>query len=487
MSKFLWDPVERTMNGSLLRIVDPGPLRAPIISFVLRRNKDFDLVMETTTAGDAVSSAPTHPPGTLRRNDDRVRWENGFGFNAIGKGVQPLSFKTTNDHRRGARETVETSSLHSVEATFPDADTPAYTIDWLENVGGWFHWPQMINRERTVTETRSIGLGPDGVTITDEETEQGGSAACVKIRVLDLDVYLCAKWIEPGDRHRKPGCLIYRGTPNEEARERVRNVLSFSLGMLLVSLGHTAYSADWKMVSFKAISPYSIDGRVFDLPIMPPAPLAARSRNEIEPARLSRIASALYAAYDELGFGDLNWGFWHARCATPHIAPVHFGAIIEAVRKTCANRFSGQIATKIVEDGETWGKFVDAVKPLVENLGIPADLKHLLQEAIGRTNGMPHKAVMEDLLARMKLEFGESESAAWRRRNDAAHGRAIPTGSELEAIQDTKFLRGLFDRMLLRLVDASDSYIDYGSLNFPIRPLADAPKGRDARAPRDTI
>ena len=43
MSEFLWDPVERTVNGSLLRIVDPGPLRAPIISFVLRRSKDFDL------------------------------------------------------------------------------------------------------------------------------------------------------------------------------------------------------------------------------------------------------------------------------------------------------------------------------------------------------------------------------------------------------------------------------------------------------------
>ena len=129
MSEFLWDPVERTMNGSLLRIVDPGPLRAPVISFVLRRNKDFDLVMETTTAGDAVSSGPQHPPGTLRRNDDRVRWENGFRFNATGKGVQPLSFKTTHDHRSGVRETVETSSLHSVEATFPDADAPAYTID----------------------------------------------------------------------------------------------------------------------------------------------------------------------------------------------------------------------------------------------------------------------------------------------------------------------------------------------------------------------
>jgi hypothetical protein len=34
------------------------------------------------------------------------------------------------------------------------------------------------------------------------------------------------------------------------------------------------------------------------------------------------------------------------------------------------------------------------------------------------------------------------------------------SGSELAAIQDTKFLRGEFDRMLLKLVDASDGYID---------------------------
>jgi hypothetical protein len=336
----------------------------------------------------------------------------------------------------------------------------------------------MVERKRTVSETRSIGLEPDGLTVTDRETEEGGSAACVKICVGDHEVHLCARWIEPGDRHRKPGCLIYRGTPDEETQKRIRNVLSFSLGMFLVSLGHTVYSADWKMVSFKAVTPYSIDGRVFDLPVMPPAPLAARSRNEIEPARLSRIASALHAAYDELGFGDLAWGFWHARCATPHIAPVHFGAIIEALRKTCADRFSGQIATKIVDNGETWAGFFDAVKLLVDKLGIPDDRKLLLQDAAGRVNSLPHKAVMESILTRMRLVVSDRENAAWRRRNDAAHGKPIPAGSELEAIQDTKFPRGLFDRMLLKLVDASDNYIDYSTLNFPIRPLVDAPTGR---------
>jgi len=492
MAAFHWDPVERVMNGSLLRIIDPGPLRAPIVAFALRRTKELDLVLETTTARDAVSAAKVHPPGTLRRNEDTVRWENGFGFGAIGRGVQPHRFRSSSDHSRGVHETIETSSLHSVEADFPDAGAAAYTIDWLDNVSNRFHWPQMINRRRTVTETRAIALGTNGITVTDEETEEGGDAACVQIHVGDLDVHLCARWIEPDEQHRKPGCLIYRGTPDEDTLKRVRNVISFSLGMYLVSLGHSVYSADWKKVSFKAVSPYSIDGRVFDLPVMPPAPLSARSYEEIEPARLSRIASALYRAYDEIGFGDLNWGFWHARCATPHIAPVHFGAIIEALREACAKRFAGQIPTKIVDDPGIWTPFSDAAKALIDGLQIPEDRKLLLIDAVGRTNGMPHKAVMESILDRMKLRIGEGESAAWRRRNKAAHGKAIPTGSELDAIQDAKFLRGLFDRMLLKLIDASDGYIAYGTLNFPIRPLADPPSGRAvpssiSRAPPERV
>jgi hypothetical protein len=475
MSEFLWDPVEGVMNDSLLKIVDPGPLRAPINSFVVRRNADLELTMETQIAVNAVSQDPEHPTGTLRLNEATVRWDNGFGLQVFGKGVLSLGHSTSNDHFRDKHSATETSSLHSVEATFPYAEAAGYTIDWLENVGRWFVWPHTIKSERTIAETRTIGPGPVELIMLDRDTRNSFGSHCVRIQVGDVEVHLCAKWIEPGDRLRRPGCLIYRGTPDEETQKRIRNVLSFSLGMYLVSLGYTIYSADWKTVSFKAISPYTIDGRVFDLPILPPALLAARSYNEIEPARLNRLASALYAAYDELGFGDLNWGFWHARCATPHIAPVHFGAIIEALRTVCANRFSKEVATKIVEDGETWNDFFGAVKGLIEKLGIPESRKSLLQQAAGRMNSVPHQVVTEGILDRLKLQFGKAERTAWKRRNDAAHGRAIPPGSELEAIQDTNYLRGLFDRMLLRLVNASDVYIDYSTAGHPIRQLAEAP------------
>ncbi len=476
MSEFHWDPVEHIVNKSHLRIADPGPLRVPITSFSLRRDETFELMLETETSSEAKSKVPAPLPGTLRNNTDIIRMANDFGLEVVASGVQPLGFRTSTDHVHGTSSAKERCSLHSVEAVLPGSRTAAYTINWLENVDDrWFVWPHRIEREKAATETCVIKVGPDGLKITDNETRRRSGADCVKLHIGGLDLYLCSEWIERSAPWRRPGCLIYLGTPDDETQKRVREVLSFSLGMYLVSLGHTVYSDDWKTVSFKSVSPYAMYGRVFDLPVMPPAPLAARSMNEIEPARLSRIANGLYLAYDELDFGNLNWGFWHARLATPHIAALHFGAIIEPLRKVCAARYGAGLPTKLIEDGEVWHAFSSDFNAIIGKLKIPDENKLLLQKAAGRMNSVPHQVVMAGILSRMKLQFSEDEMAAWQRRNDAAHGRAMEVGAELDVIRDTKLLRGLFDRMLLKLIDASEMYYDYASLKWPIRPLADAP------------
>jgi hypothetical protein len=51
----------------------------------------------------------------------------------------------------------------------------------------------------------------------------------------------------------------------------------------------------------------------------------------------------------------------------------------------------------------------------------------------------------------------------------------IPEGQELAAIHDMKLLKGLFQRMLLRITDVADQYVDYTSANHPFRRLEDAP------------
>ncbi|OKO83275.1 hypothetical protein [Bradyrhizobium sp. NAS96.2] len=81
----------------------------------------------------------------------------------------------------------------------------------------------------------------------------------------------------------------------------------------------------------------------------------------------------------------------------------------------CTKRYSGQIPTKIVDAPDVWAAFSEAAKALVDGLRIPEDRKLLLVDAVGRTNSMPHKALMESILDRMGLRIGDAESAAWRR------------------------------------------------------------------------
>ena len=53
--------------------------------------------------------------------------------------------------------------------------------------------------------------------------------------------------------------------------------------------------------------------------------------------------------------------------------------------------------------------------------------------------------------------------------------RLFPEGEELAAIRDMKLLKGLFGRLLLRITNAADQYIDYTSPHFEYRSLASAP------------
>jgi hypothetical protein len=76
-----------------------------------------------------------------------------------------------------------------------------------------------------------------------------------------------------------------------------------------------------------------MDMRAFDLHVLAPAWLGVRSHNVLDTAKVSRLVSGLYEHCDELDFGNLSWGYWHAMCAPLHIKAVHFGAIIEALQR----------------------------------------------------------------------------------------------------------------------------------------------------------
>jgi hypothetical protein len=281
------------LNEGLFRITDPGPLHAPIHSFTIRRNEKRQLILETHGPVDAKSSAPEYPSGTLRLNTDTTGLASATGATATLTGVQPYDVVTKNDYGKNTHVLTEISLIHRIDIALRSEEKPAYIIDWLDNYPMEpFHWPDSIKTSTSSTKTRNIGLGEDSITLTTSDGTQGSSLAAAKLSIAGVDVYLCALDPKEAVDRVRPGCLLYVGQPDEDFRRKVRNALSFSLGAFLVDLGSAVYSASWDLQSYRLNSAYSIAGRVFDLPVLHPAPLNGRSwQYSIERSELARLVS----------------------------------------------------------------------------------------------------------------------------------------------------------------------------------------------------
>jgi hypothetical protein len=461
------------LNDGHFKIVEPGPLHAPIQSFSLRRDDKLTLILETLADPGAKSTAVTPSPGTVQFSTERARLVNIGGVEGELVGVITSSVRTAvGDPMNPPLK--ETAQVHFATIAPRDPATAAYMIDWLENLpASPFIWPDVSKTITGQTSSRTIALD-DGITITSSRQQTSISHNAAKLTVAGNTFYVCALGRDGAGAGLKPGCIVFDGMPDEMFRKKVRTALSLVLGVYLVDLGHTRYDRDWRIVSALARSAYSLGRRAFDMDPDQPAPLGLRFRNELNSSQLRRAVAAMVAAYDELDLANLSWAYWHACTATPHIAPAHFGAAIEALQRAYVRANPGAIS-ETWAPRSTWRALRTVIAAAINAASIAMDAKSALVGKLANFNQVDQRPRLKAAMKAIGLELGSDEDAAWARRNKAAHGMPIPEGQELAAIRDTKLLRGLFNRLLLRITNAADEYIDYTSPEHPYRRLADAP------------
>jgi hypothetical protein len=461
------------INNGHFYVTDPGPLRAPVNDFSIRRNEGLTLVIETRCPSDAKSIEPERPPGTVRLSVESAELENIGGIKAKLQGVIPYRFRRTDNYRTGDGELTEEAQIHEISAVVPDGGEARYTIDWVKNLPTRpFLWPASIDTKTETLTTRKIGIGGNEIELFSKEISHSGANHAAQITVGGMDIYICALERKDGGELKKPGCILYDGIPDDQFRKKVRTAVSLALSVYLVELGSAVYRKDWEVVSFKARSPY-IPGNVLDLPILPPAPMNIRRRRELGSLALARLVNAVFDKYEAFDLGNLSWAYWHALCATPHIASVHFGAAVEMLLRQYAATKPLQFSQGIITDGVIWSSFSAQVDEVVSKLEIPDAQKSALRKNIGGLNRVHHRDIMEAILKDIRIALGADEIQAWKRRNDAAHGIAMAEGEELDVIRDIKLLKVMFHRMLLRMLNGADYYIDYATPGFPIRGLAE--------------
>lgn len=300
MAVWEWESFESFINGCLCTITNPGPLCHPVLNFSVTRDKNLQLILETTGAHGASFPRAIGPPaGTVCYNNELVKIAHPSGTEIIVKGVSLSAWKIYSDEM-GQPLLKETSSFGSLEAVLKTSEEAKYTIEWLANVDdNYYIWPDTLKDKLETTESRTFCFGKNGTTLN-SSNESFSYRGCLRVCINGLEVFLCPNPSSPTEEKDpiKRGFLLYVGTPSEEIREKIRNCLSFSLGMYFVYLGCSIFSQNGQLTSFKAVRGYSIDNKVFDKFMGPPAYIGLSGAKDIDAKQVSQIVNALYAEYD---------------------------------------------------------------------------------------------------------------------------------------------------------------------------------------------
>ncbi len=475
-----WEFFEAEIDSRTYTVTDHGPLHGPVTSFVVRRDRRLDLVLETTSAAD---DGVTHPESVANRvwtADDEVHWQGMHGGATVtAHGVIPLEYHATTAAEE--RTVVQTSTIQSLHWTHSYAGEALYVMDWIGNLSGSFIWPDSDDVEETEQKSRTLRSARGEIVIPLTSTSEKHGRSCVRLSVGGWDVVIGQSRAKP-EHVQDSGFILYLGLPDEETRSRIRQCLSFCLGDYFIHLGSTTFDAEWKPTSFLARAGHALVEDASDISGRPAAPLGMRYEREVDAALLEQMASGLLEAYDVYNLRNAFWNYWHAIAAPVHMAAAHFGAAIEALQRTYFAETGIAIHSRIAADDDAWRNLYTQINRCIQDSALSSDEKRMLGNKAQHLNSAPQGVLADRFFAAIGLDVSALERDVWLNRNRAAHGGGIAEDRAIQAIRENKVLRTLTNRILLSISRSSDRYYDYYTLNRPIRQLSEPVP--DDRPPR---
>jgi hypothetical protein len=237
-----------------------------------------------------------------------------------------------------------------------------------------------------------------------------------------------------------------------------------------VYFGSCLYKKDSELIGLEVVSPRTIDGRVWTIPPRPFAPITTALPNELDIERLQSLAQSFFENYETLNLRNFIFRLWYAEVSPYYMRPAYYGSMIESIQKQETEKAESKISHTIISKSD-YRKVIKTLSRYLQKREIPITAKELLQKKLENGNSAPQRVIAERFYSALGLELGDIENAAWAKRNDAAHGNELAPGSEIDQIRSTKILRVILARIVLKLLNGSDKYIDYFTLGHPIRNL----------------
>lgn len=467
-----WEFFDTFIAADMFTISECGSLFGPVTDFKVERDDELNLILETTSASDSTSNAIERAAGSVYQAEAQVKFKGIDGYQAVAAGVIPLGHKKTWGARSEQDVTKERSLIRSLQFTQGNAQEPVYIIDWVGNMDT-FIWPDSDDRVESGQKRRILKSPIREITMSIPIDSRGHGRTCVHLIVEGVEFFVGQSKAKP-DHVEKPGFILYIGTPNEDTRAKIRDCLSFCLGIYLLYLGDTKFDSEWFPVAFDARSGHALVKEASRLVGWQPSPLGLTYEKELSSELLGRMMSSLYNIYDEYGLQSSFWSYWHAIAAPVHMQAVHFGAAIESLQNKFLKRSSEVQGSFIIKNEQHWENLCEQISTLIAGADLDEEEKTLLIKKAKGLNRAPQSVLIQRFFDGLRLEFDKLENAVWGNRNRAAHGGSAKADNAHRLIRENKVLLLMLNRILLALGGGADNYHDYYTLGRPVRSLAES-------------
>lgn len=471
MDMWAKDPLDDFIQTFLVRLSPSEELPKSIQSFKILRDDNLNILMHVQSGADVHPKIKSKPLGLVYILNNRIEL-NGY----IGSGClnQVAIFNTTLNILEEHQDSATISKYKIGELSYTITDNPIdYAVDHIANLPSNYIWPAAANTKEHGSQEICFSGNPPITISRPLPKKENFSRNSARFDLGEYTVVIGTIKQNQTLNLKNPGFIYYSGNPDKETREKIRACLSFALGLPLIHLGSRFYTQAGGLVGFESNSPETMGGRAWSLVSQPFAPITSNRTNILDACLLQNVANAFFENYHSMDLKSFMFRLWHAEVSPSHMKAAYYGAMIESIQKTETSKPDSKISHTIIEKSE-YRKAIRILSRFLEKQDIQPDSKDLFLKKIQNGNTAPQRILADRFYSTLGLSLGPLESAAWNKRNDAAHGNVETPGAEIENFRSTKILKVVLSRIILKLISGSEHYIDYYTLTHPIRALSEA-------------
>jgi len=478
-----WDCIPDSIN---FKVTQHGSFPSCIEKVELSRGSDLKLLALGKGIGD-FDFYQDYRIKNLRPGEFLPYLGDTVGNTEFGELVRlkGVSIHSSNSNKPSEQKVFINAEVNEVEVINGEAPITTH-VEWIVNFSLPYTFSRVTTREQydTFTRQRSNREKIERNSIRKENMSSDNFCCDCTVEGKNWSLVVGKVTEKVSDPETLPGFIefsdINNCLPSENTKQIILASLSFTIGRQVVSAGSTSLAEGGDRVSY-TVKKVCLLGQenTYKQRSMPPTPLDhTLQKSFVDDNKVSSIVNAVAAKMKDLNMEYPLFLLWLGQVSPLDVRAAHLGAAIESLRDSYYNLETTLLPKNV------WKTAIKA--PLLKTFDdVTANLDeatkesaaiNILRNKLGNLNDKSSNMKYEEFFDLISLNIGKVEKAALRERNRPAHGSRYSSNQYPGLAMTTNALYTLFNRIVLKLTNAADCYIDYSTYGYPVRDI-DHPLG----------